>query len=90
MLKREACKNGLSSVATFTTEFQTVQEVKQALKNSRGISETKRHNQTLEMSQRCVECHFPLVPFSDADKVVVIPEVKFNKHWHHGGGQKQH
>lgn len=54
--------------------------IHQALKNSRGVSEAKRHNEVLKMSKWCVERCFPLVPLSDADKVVGIPEVQFSKY----------
>ena len=42
---------------------------------SAGVLVRTKDKTKYSVSKRCVERHFPLVPLSDTDKVVGIPEV---------------
>ncbi len=49
--------------------------IHQGVKDSRGISEIKRHDPVFIVGQRGVECSFPLIPFADPHQMVGVPKV---------------
>lgn len=53
--------------------------VDEGLEHSRSVGETKRHDQVFIMANRGVERRLPFVPFTDANKVVGIAEVKLGE-----------
>ena len=54
--------------------------IDKGLENSRGISQTKRHDEVLKVSQVSVKPRLPFIPLSDTYQVVRVAQVELGEH----------
>jgi len=60
--------------------FRSSQDViYEGLENCRGICESERHNQVLEVPRRCVEGCLPFNPLMNSDQMVCVAEIELGE-----------
>ena len=63
------------------TYIQEIREniIHKTLKSGRGIGKSEGHNTPLKRAILSAECSFPFITFTDPDKMIGMPDVRFIK-----------